>query len=243
MPERLELLGYPLDAVDLEGAVRVLLGWMDAPGAQPHTVITLNPEIVVQADADLELARVIRQADLVTADGVGIVWAAKRLLRRELPGRAPGYDLSVRLLEERGPSLRVFFLGGKPGVAEAAAQRARALYGVQVVGSAHGYFKHDGVEDRAVAERIRDARPELLLTALGAGKQEGFNERFRDLMGVPVSIGVGGTLDVLAGTANLAPEWTRRLGVEWIWRVAGDRKRWGRAPRLGQFVLRVLRTR
>ena len=235
---RLELLSFPLDSVTLMGAVSILERWIVEGGT--HTVITINPEIIIQAESDPTLTSVIRKANLVTADGVGIVWAAQTLLGVRLPARVTGVDLSVKLLERGSQKLRVFYLGGKPGVAESAAQRALAQYGTITVGVQHGYFKHDGVEDLRIAERIRDAKPHVLLTGLGAGFQEGFNERFRDLMGVPVAIGVGGTLDVLSGTVERAPEWTGKLGVEWVWRVAGDRRRWGRAPRLAKFVQRVL---
>lgn len=235
---RLQMLSYPLDLVTLNSAADRLQHWMN--GSTPHTVITINPEIIVQADSDPNLAECIRKADLVTADGVGIVWAAKTLLKVKLPDRVTGVDLSTLLLERGSRHLRVFFLGGKPGVAERAAQRALAHYGSICVGAEHGYFKDDGVEDLALAQRIAAARPHLLLTALGAGRQEAFNERFRTVMNVPVAIGVGGTLDVLAGVVERAPSWTTRLGVEWMWRVFGDRKRWGRAPRLGMFVRKVL---
>ncbi len=243
-PARLELMSFPLDPVTLLGAVRTLEGWM-AEGSEggAHTVITLNPEIVIQAETDPTLAAVIRKASLVTADGVGIVWAAQTLLGVKLPARVTGVDITVKLLERGGRHLRVFYLGGKPGVAESAAQRALAQYGTISVGVQHGYFKHDGLEDRLIAEKIRDARPHLLLTGLGAGLQEGFNERFRELMGVSVSIAVGGTLDVLSGVVERAPDWTGKLGVEWVWRVAGDRRRWGRAPRLAKFVQRVMQNK
>ncbi len=92
-----------------------------------------------------------------------------------------------------------------------------------------------------MAELIAGSGADLLLTGMGAGRQETFNEYWRGVMNVPVMLGCGGVLDVLAGTAALAPDWTRRAGVEWIWRVAGDRRRWGRAPRLAQFVLLVSR--
>ncbi len=238
VPNRLELMSFPLDPVTLMGAVGVLEGWIVEGGS--HTVITINPEIIVQAETDPVLAAVIRKASLVTADGVGIVWAAQTLLGVKLPARVTGVDITLKLLERAGRNLRVFYLGGKPGVAESAAQRMLAQYGTITVGVQHGYFKHDGVEDRRIAERIRDAQPHVLLTGLGAGLQESFNEHFRELMNVPVAMGVGGTLDVLSGAVERAPEWTSKLGVEWVWRVAGDRRRWGRAPRLAKFVQRVM---
>lgn len=235
---RLKLLGLPLDPVTLEEAASRLSAWLLAEPSAPHTVVTLNPEIVVQSRTDADLKAAIGAADLVTADGVGIVWAARQLLNSEVP-RAPGFDLASELMRQHGAQLRVFFLGGQPGVAELAAQAARERYGVTVVGAHHGYFKPE--EDARIAALVREARPQLLLTGMGAPRQELFNQSWREALAVPVIMGIGGTLDVLAGTAELAPAWTRRLGLEWLWRVGLDRKRWNRAPRLWRFVRLVRR--
>ncbi|MDO4262961.1 MAG: WecB/TagA/CpsF family glycosyltransferase [Deinococcus sp.] len=242
-PERLRLFDLPLDAPSLPETLDILGGWMFAPAPTPHTVVTLNPEFVMDSRTDPDFVRVMQAADLVTADGVGIVWAARQLLGRELP-RAPGVDIAQGLMRQHGADLRVFFLGGKPGangeagVAERAAQNALHDYGIQIAGHHHGYFKPQ--QDAEIAALIREARPHLLLTGMGGGRQEKFNEAFRTEMNVPVAVGCGGTLDVLAGAAELAPEWTRRAGVEFIWRIASDRSRWGRAPKLARFVPFVL---
>ncbi len=237
-PERLSLLSYPLDPVDLAGATDLLSRWMFGEAREAHTVVTLNPEIVVQGQSDERLAAAVRAADLVTADGVGITWAARRLLGVAVP-RAPGFDLATALMVRHGAKLRVYFLGGQPGVAELAARQAAARYGVTVAGARHGYFTAGEEQGRAGA--VRDSGAHLLLIGMGAPRQETFAQAWRGVMNVPVSMGVGGTLDVLAGTADLAPSWIRRLGVEWLWRVGGNPARWKRAPRLAQFVRLVLR--
>lgn len=242
-PERLTLFDLPLDAPSLPETLDILGEWMFADGPQPHTVVTLNPEFVMDSRQDPEFVRVMQAADLVTADGVGIVWAARQLLGREVP-RAPGVDIARGLMQRHGADLRVFFLGGKPGkdgevgVAERAAQNSFHDYGIQIAGHHHGYFGPE--QDAEIAALIRAARPHLLLTGMGGGRQEKFNESQRHTMNVPVAIGCGGTLDVLAGTAELAPEWTRKAGVEFVWRIASDRSRWGRAPKLARFVPFVL---
>lgn len=233
---RLTLFDLPLDVISLEAALDLLGEWMFQPAPTPHTVVTLNPEFIVQSRTQPEFVRVMQEADLVTADGVGIVYAARQLHGVEVP-RAPGFDLADGLMARYGSELRVFFLGAKPGVAEQAAQNAAQEYGIQVAGVHHGYFKPD--EDQRVAELIGQSGAHLLLTGMGAGRQEIFNAYWKQLHRAPVAIGCGGVIDVLAGTAQLAPDWTRRMGVEWIWRVVGDRSRWGRAPRLLQFVQMV----
>ncbi|MDV6374851.1 WecB/TagA/CpsF family glycosyltransferase [Deinococcus arenicola] len=230
---RLRLFDLPLDVIDLQGTLDLLGGWLIDPARTPHTVVTLNPEIIVQSRSHPEFAGAVQDADLVTADGVGIVYAARQLRGEDVP-RAPGFDIVKGLMEQHGAELRVFFLGAKPGVAEAAAHNAAREYGVTVAGIHHGYFGPE--EDRRVAELVAQSGATLLLTAMGAGRQEVFNQEWRGVLNVPVMIGCGGVIDVLAGTAELAPAWTRKLGVEWVWRVAGDRKRWNRAPRLLHFV-------
>lgn len=233
---RLNLFDLPLDVISLEQTLDQLGEWMFHEARAPHTVVTLNPEFIVQSRSEPEFIKAMQQADLVTADGVGMVYAARQLANTEVP-RAPGFDICKGLMERHGSDLRVYFLGAKPGVAEQAAQNAAQEFGVQVAGVHHGYFKQD--EDQRVAELVRDSQAHLLLTCMGAGRQEIFNQYWRQVLNTPAMIGCGGVIDVLAGTAQLAPAWTRKMGVEFVWRIAGDRKRWGRAPKLAQFVAMV----
>lgn len=234
--QRITLFDLPLDVITLSQTLDQLGQWMLHDPRTPHTVVTLNPEFIVQSRTQPEFVKVMQQADLVTADGVGIVYAARQLAQVDVP-RAPGMDITRGLMGRHGQDLRVYFLGAKPGVAEQAAQNAAQQYGIQVAGVHHGYFKPD--EDQRVAELVRDSQAHLLLTGMGSGRQEIFNQYWRQVHNTPVAIGCGGVLDVLAGTAKLAPEWTRKMGVEFIWRIAGDRSRWGRAPKLAQFVAMV----
>jgi N-acetylglucosaminyldiphosphoundecaprenol N-acetyl-beta-D-mannosaminyltransferase len=174
----------------------------------------------------------LRGADLVVADGVGLVWAARRR-GIVLPGRVPGVDLAFAALAA-APGLRVYLLGGRPGVAEAAGRVAHERWGTDVVGARDGYF--DAARDGAsVAAEVGASGAQLVLAGLGEG-QERFLDAHRGALGPAVLIGVGGTLDVLAGTARRTPAWTRRLGVEWAWRVGSDPARWHRAPRLWRFA-------
>ncbi|MEN2983257.1 MAG: WecB/TagA/CpsF family glycosyltransferase [Thermus sp.] len=230
--ERLTLLGLPLDPVDMEEALRRIGGFLEGQGT--HQVVTLNPEIAVRAQEDQALRRAIGEAELVTPDGVGILWAARRLLGVELRERVTGVDLTLALFR-RFPGLRVYLLGGRPGVAERAAAEARRL-GAEVVGFHHGYFG----EEEPVVEAVRRSAPDLLLVGMGE-RQEAFIHRHKARLGAKVAMGVGGTLDVLAGEAQRPPLWAQRLGVEWLLRVGLDPKRWRRAPRLFRFAYMVLR--
>lgn len=233
-PPVVPLFGYRVAAVTLEEAAQWCLQAIHDP--RPKLLVTTNPELIVQAEANSELKEALLQADLTVADGVGVVWAARRL-GYPLPERVPGVEVVTRVLELGGGALSVYFLGAKPGVADKAAAVTRERFGTRVAGIQHGYFGPDEVP--AVLRRIADSGAQLLLAGLGAG-QELFLHRHRRALDVPLMIGVGGTLDVLSGTVKRTPRWTRRLGLEWAWRVGLDPKRWRRFPRLLAFVRLVM---
>lgn len=236
-PRLVDVLGHQVAAVSLEQATdwTIRRCGSDLPAA---LLVTLNPEIIVQARADAALARALAAADLTVADGVGVLWAAGRG-GVKLPGRVPGVELATGVLEKAGPGLRVFFLGARPGIAERAAANAHARWGTVVAGHAHGYFDRRQ-EAAEIVSQVAESGAQLLLGGLGEG-QELFLLEHMEQMGVRVAIGVGGTLDVLAGEVSRTPAWTRRLGVEWLWRVGLDHRRWHRIPRLVRFAGLVLR--
>jgi len=230
--KRIEILGLPLDLVDRVEALARIEGFLSQPGLDP--VVTLNPELVVRAFSNPTLREAVQRASLVTPDGVGILWAATRLAGVRLTERVTGIELTEALLARHGKNLRVFFLGARPGVAERAAAVAAKRYRVEIVGHHHGYFQNP----EPVLEAIARARPDLLLVGMGE-RQEVFVESHRRELAARVAIGVGGTLDVLAGAARRAPAWTRRLGLEWAWRVGTDPRRWRRGIRLIRFIFAV----
>lgn len=235
---RVPLLGYRLDPLTLPAAAERTLALLRRH--TPSLVVTLNPEIIVQAEDDPRLAEALRSAALTVADGVGVLWAARRF-GRPLPERVPGVELVEEVLERGGPALSVFFLGARPGVAERAAQAAARRYGVRVAGTHHGFFRRPDEVPEVVAT-VAASGAQLLLAGLGPG-QERFLAENLDALGVTVAIGVGGTLDVLAGEVERTPAWTRRWGLEWAYRVGSDPRRWHRAPRLLRFVRLVLAAR
>lgn len=245
---RLRILGAPVDRVSLDEAVsriEALAAGAAAAGAgerpgPARLVVTANPEILFAARTDPELAAILEGADLVVADGVGVVWAARRL-GRPVPGRVPGIDLMHRLLARSAArGRRVFFLGARPGVAERAAAAAReGCPGLEVAGVHHGYFGPE--EEAAVAAAVRAARPDLLFTGMGAPRDQKWVWRHREALGPVVAVGVGGSFDVLAGAARRAPRWMQHLGLEWLYRLARQPSRWRRMLALPRFAWAVLR--
>ncbi len=239
LPDPLPLLGHSVHPIDLELAAQWVLAATRAQGPA-RLVVTLNPEIIVRSRRQPSLWRALARADLTVADGVGVLWAARRA-GQPLPGRVPGVDLAFEVLARGGPGLRVAFVGGRPGVAERAASEAVQRWGVTVTTARHGYFERE-TEGAMVAADVARGRPDLLLAGLGEG-QEVVLDDHREAWGAAVLIGVGGTLDVLAGTAARTPAWTRRMGLEWAWRVGLDPSRWHRIPRLLDFVRLAWRER
>jgi N-acetylglucosaminyldiphosphoundecaprenol N-acetyl-beta-D-mannosaminyltransferase len=204
----------------------------------PTHVVTLNPEMVL-----LDKTRSnphLHAADLYVADGVGIVWAAKKLLGRAID-RYPGVDLAHDLLAKlAGENGTAYLLGSAPGVAAAAAVNlTTALPGLTIAGTRDGYFAPGG--DAEVADQIRQSGADLLLVGMGCPRQEGFIAMQRATLGVPVMIGVGGTLDVFAGLKKRAPRWVQRCGLEWAWRAAAEPSRLKRQLALPRFAALVLR--
>ena len=236
MAERVNILGVAVDAVTMPEAVAAVEYYMDARAGV--TVATANAEMIMRATKDAALRDVLAAAALVVPDGAGTVWAARHL-GHAMPERVAGYDLVQELLR-RAPAAhrRVYFFGAAPGVAEKAKAKAEQLYpGIEIVGVRDGFFSAD--MNDAIISDIRTARPDLLLVALGVPKQEKWIHEHLARLGVPVAIGVGGTLDVMAGVMKRAPRWMQKAKLEWLIRGMLQPKRAGRLLALPKFVLKV----
>ncbi|WP_371118263.1 WecB/TagA/CpsF family glycosyltransferase [Selenomonas ruminantium] len=217
-------------------AVAQVEGYMDEK--KNVLIATANAEMIMRATHDTELKDILNAAALVVPDGAGTVWAAHHL-GYEMPERVAGYDLAQELMRiAPSKKQRVFFFGSAPGVAEKAKAKAEALYpGIEIVGTRDGYFKPE--DEPAIIEEIKAAKPDLLLAALGVPKQEKWLYAHLQELNVPVSIGVGGTLDVMAGVMKRAPYWMQKAKLEWLFRGLLQPKRAGRLMALPKFVLKV----
>jgi N-acetylglucosaminyldiphosphoundecaprenol N-acetyl-beta-D-mannosaminyltransferase len=199
-------------------------------------VVTANPEMIYIANRDQELAELINSADLVTADGIGVVWAVRKL-GSFIGERVTGIDLVKALLPiAHSDKWRIFFLGGKPGVAELAAKKVSQDYPELVWQAHHGYFQPS--EEDNLLSRINDFRPDLLLVGLGVPLQEYWIFAHQGL--AAVSIGVGGSFDVLSGLVIRAPHWIQSWHLEWLYRIWREPWRWRRQLVLPRFVWKVL---
>jgi N-acetylglucosaminyldiphosphoundecaprenol N-acetyl-beta-D-mannosaminyltransferase len=224
---RLRIGRVAVDPVTLEGALDAIDRLVSARGG--GFVVTPNVDHVVIADRRDDFAEAYAAADLSLADGKPIVWCSG-LLGVRLPERVSGSDLVPPLLGRAAERRwRVFLLGAGPGVAEAAAARLRAGLGVEVVGTAAPFIsvepgRPDPEGDAAVAA-IRNTRPDLVLVAFGAPKQELWMYRHRAVLAPAVMLGVGASLDFVAGRIRRAPRWISHVGLEWAWRLAREPRR------------------
>lgn len=236
MAERVNILGVDVDAVTMAEAVDVVRRAMDTRAGV--MVATANAEMLMRATHDEELRRILNASALVVPDGAGTVWAARHL-GHAMPERVAGYDLAQELLRcAPAEGRRVYFFGSAPGVAEKAKAKAEQLYpGIEIVGVRNGFFSP--ADNAAIIAEIRAARPDLLLVALGVPKQEKWIAAYLAELDVPVAIGVGGTLDVMAGVMKRAPYWMQRAKLEWLFRGLMQPKRAGRLLALPKFVLKV----
>lgn len=216
-------IGYLwIDAFTLEGALDRIEALVAA--GQGGSVFTPNVDHVVTADDDPAFRAAYAAASLSLADGQPLLWAA-RLLGTPLPEKVSGSDLVWPLMERAARRRwRVYLLGGAPGVADAAAARFTRDLGLEIAGVDCPQIPLDapaGAEDPA-AERVRAARPDLLLVALGAPKQERWVHRNAARLGPVVSLGVGASLDFVTGRIRRAPRWMSRSGLEWLHRLSQD---------------------
>ena len=201
-------------------------------------IATANAEMIMRATHDKELRDILNAAALVVPDGAGTVWAAHHL-GYQMPERVAGYDLAQELMRlAPARKRRIYFFGSAPGVADKAKKKAEELYpGIEIVGTRNGYFKE--ADEPAIIADIKEKKPDLLLAALGVPKQEKWLNAHKEELGVPLSIGVGGTLDVMAGVMKRAPRWMQKAKLEWLFRGMLQPKRAGRLLALPKFVLKV----
>lgn len=235
---RTHILGIGFDEVTMEEAL-ARLGFFVTAG-KPHLVITANPEMVMMARGDQLLAEIMERADLVVADGIGVVWAS-HLVKQPFPQRIPGIELAEGLLQRAAQEgWKVFLLGGADGVATKAGEELqRALPNLKIVGTHHGYFQ-SGAEEQAIIANIKRQEPDILLAALGVPRQEKWLAAHLGTLKVPVAIGVGGSFNVWAGVDKRAPLWMRKIHLEWFFRLVRQPWRIKRVAVLPIFVVSVL---
>lgn len=219
MRDTVAILGVPVDDLTLDEALDRIREFIQS--GRFHQVATANTDFLVRAMADDELRQILRQADMVLADGMPIVWTA-RLMGTPLRERVTGSDLVPRLATiSAAAGFRIFMLGARPEVAQAAKDRLEQNNpGITIVGCLSPSLAEPlEMNNAEILAAIEAAHPDILLVAFGNPKQEKWIWMHRDRLKVPVCIGVGGTFDFIAGASQRAPTWMQKGGLEWVHRL------------------------
>ena len=233
---KVKILGVNVDSVTMAQAIAQIENLISV--RKNSIIATANAEMLLMATHDDELKNILNSAELVVADGAGTVWAAHHL-GYEMPERVAGFDL-VQELMKISPThdYKIFLFGAAPSIADKAKLKAEQLYpGIKIVGVRNGFFT--AADEPEIIAQIKKSSPDILLVALGVPKQEKFLAKYKSELNVPVSIGVGGTFDVMAGVVKRAPLWMQKLKLEWLFRAMLQPSRAGRLIALPKFVLKV----
>ncbi len=244
LQKRLKLGEVPIDVLTFGGALEAIEQLVEA--RKGGYVVTPNIDHVVLADDNLAFRASYASAALSLVDGQPLVWVS-RLLGQQLPEKISGADLILPLMElSAKKSWRVYFMGAGPGVAEKAAEEVHRRYGTLVVGCDAPKVSVDPAasENLAAIAKIQAAKPDVLLVALGAPKQEIWMHRCAAAYAPAIAFGIGAGLDFIAGTVRRAPKWMSSNGLEWAYRLSREPKRMWRRYLINdpRFLLILART-
>ncbi len=234
--DRVKLLGYEIDTYSFDGALERALELEKED--RVSQVVTINPEMFDCAKTDSEFAEILKKAEMVIPDGVGVKIGLKILGKNV--DRIAGIDFARKMLEKSADNnFPVAIIGAKPEVIQLAKENlSKEISGLNIVYAQDGYFD----DDNKVLEELKNTGARLILVALGSPKQEKFVSKARDILPFGLMVGVGGSFDVWSGTVERAPEIYQKLGIEWLYRTLKQPERFKRIfPTLPLFVLRVIK--
>ncbi len=236
---RYPILNLWVDDCNMAKALEQVSKYVDH-GGKVHTVFASNPEKNYSVPKDAFLYDMFRNADLLIPDGIGMVMAS-RLLHNIPIQRVPGCDLMQNICKmSADKGYKIFIYGAKQEVNAAAAKELKTRHpSIQIVGRQDGYLGDEKMD--SLIDRINDSKAQILFLALGSPKQEMWISRYREqLENVRVCQGIGGTLDVLAGTVKRAPEFFCKMGIEWLYRLMAEPKRVKRQIMLPVFAAQII---
>ncbi|MEH7306351.1 WecB/TagA/CpsF family glycosyltransferase [Neobacillus drentensis] len=236
------ILGIPFSKMTLNETIIMLEEQLQKENTNLFHLITVNPEMAITSQSDIDFRKVIEEADLITPDGIGIVLASRRK-RNRIPERVTGFDLLHTLLEKGNKyGWSFYFLGTDEYTNKKAVEEIKHLYpNVIITGRHNGFFSRE--EEPFIISSIKKSKPEILIVAMGAP----FSDKWifknkQDLSQVKVVFGVGGSLDVIAGKVKATPKLWKRLNLEWLHRLItvpvakGQKSRWVRQSAIPKFI-------
>ncbi len=231
-----EILGYNVDLFSFDDAIDFIVQKSAEKSTQ---TVTINPEMIALAEKNQEFSDILKNADLVIPDGVGIKIALKiKGIKQE---QIPGIEFAKRIVNYCADnSLPIALIGAKEEIIQKAAANLKAEYpNLNISFIRNGYFKED--DEREIIDRLKEAEPKLVLAALGVPKQEVFINKYKQEFLNTMFIGVGGSFDVWSGEVKRAPLFFRKIGCEWLWRLLKEPSRFNRMfPTLPLFLFKVI---
>lgn len=236
--DKVNILGAHIDKCSIEQASDKIIEMIEN-NEKCKYVFTPNSEILMRAYRDKKFCDILNTAALLTADGIGVVYASK-IVKNPITERCAGFDTACRLMEKMAnKGMTLYLFGSKPGVADEAGKIITEKYnGIRVVGCADGYF--DAEKEKQIIADINEKKPNVLFVCLGAPKQENWIFEHSKELNVNVCLGIGGTIDVIAGKAERAPEFYIKHNIEWLYRLIKQPSRIGRMMDLPKFGFTVL---
>ena len=230
--EKIDILGAKVANLTIDEIVDILIENIKTKSTT--SVFTPNSEIIYNFHKNTELMNILNSADILSADGIGVVMAAK-ILKTPLKGRAAGFDIATALIARAvSENFSFFFFGGKEGVAELAKANLLEKYpSIKISGTQNGYSIDGAVEN------IRKSNADVVFVCLGAEKQERWIYENKDKLAGKIFLGIGGSLDVFAGTAKRAPNIFIKLNLEWFYRLLKQPSRFVRMLALPKFIIKV----
>lgn len=240
MVQTVNILGVQLSMLTLQETMNLISEKINSDNKKLFHIITVNPEIAVQIQKDNELMGILKKADLLTPDGVGIVWAS-RILKNPVPERVTGYDLLLESLK-RGNlhNWSFYFLGSDEEVNKNMEIHVSKFYpNVKISGRHHGYYKIEDEEN--IVQEIESLYPDFLIVAFGSPLTDKWIEKYRNRINAKVVFGVGGSMDVITGKVQKTPEIWKKFNLEWLYRRIIMPERKDRQKKLKFFAIKALK--
>lgn len=241
----IEIFGVKINNITFDEAIDQIKRFLNSD--KLNVIYTPNPEIVMGAKENINLRNLLNRGDLVTADGIGLIYASK-LKKKPLKERVTGYYMSMKMLEIANENkYGLYILGGKEGVSKSAVENIKKQFpNIRIAGDHHGYFKgaHVGLantaEELKIIEDINKSNADIIFVGLGFPKQEIWIDTHRDKLNAKIIIGNGGVIDILSGDKEPAPKIFEKLGLEWFYRLVKEPSRIKRQLVIPKFMLTVL---
>ena len=239
----IEILGNRINAVQPSDVLEIIDQHVASSDNGLLHIITADSLAMVRTTREPDFKKLMDAAELVVPDGAGIIWASK-ILGIPLPGRVPGVALVSQICENSVKNnQKIFFIGSKPGIATKAAESIKERTKANIVGVEHGYFSSNSEDENAMLQKIADSKADVVFVALGVPRQEEFITKLRKYMNHGVAVGVGGSFDVISGNLPRAPQWMQKCGLEWLFRLYLEPKRFRRMLDLPVFVQKIIHYR